>query len=59
MTPKEKNLVELAEKVREWVESPDGQKKLREALRKSEEMTIKLREASSVDPRSMNDQINL
>jgi hypothetical protein len=59
MSPKEKKLIELAEKVKEWVESPDGQEKLREALRNSEEMTTKLRQACSVDPRTMNDQINL
>ena len=59
MEPKKDNLAELAKKVKEWVESPDGQKKLQEALRSSEEMTTKLRKACSVDPQSMNEQINL
>ena len=53
------DLSELAQSVKEWVVSPDGQKKIEEVLENSKEMTSKLREARDIDPKSLHEPFTL
>jgi len=49
----------LAQNVRKWVESREGQKSIQEVLENSKEMTAKLCEARKIDPRSLHDPVTL
>ena len=57
--PIQKDLRELSQKVQRWVSSPEGQRTIKEVLLDSEETTSKLRDARSVDPKSLHDPFTL
>jgi hypothetical protein len=53
------DLSKLAQNVKEWVVSPDGQKNIQEVLENSKEMTSKLRKARDIDPKSLHEPFTL
>jgi hypothetical protein len=52
MTPEELN--EVCERVREWVDSPDGQEALQKSLAKAQKMAEAFEKASRIDPKILD-----